>query len=145
MNAEYEQLVTVIPHYHELQQCMAERIALHLQDHQGPIRMIDIGCGTGISSERIINTLSDNARLHIDAIDTEDTMINQYHKKILPYVGEKNPNLSYHAHRKTIQQFFDENPNLCVDVIFSGRCIHNMQDGERALLYKSIHKSLAPN
>jgi SAM-dependent methyltransferase len=84
-----------------------------------PIRVLDIGCGTGLSAELLLQTALSDRITHIDLLDTSDKMLRR--------CGQR-PSLSK-VSRSLIQGTLDDiGPEPVYDVILTCSVLHHIPD-----------------
>ncbi len=99
--------------------------------------VIEIGCGTGITTLSLLLARQDIA---ITAVDNEPTMLNQARSNLAPWLEQgrlrllENDALSY----------LSALPEAGVDCIASGYVVHNFQEGYRRRVLEEIHRVLKP-
>ncbi len=74
IGTEYEQLLLAIPHYMEVQKAACRLLTGYITIARRPFFILEIGCGTGLTTKTLLEFLP-NAR--IIAIDKYETMLGQ--------------------------------------------------------------------
>ncbi len=150
VHKEYEAVLVAIPHYHELQQKLAEKIREYILDNftaqtdsSSIIIMMDLWCWTGITSQFMISALPENARYYLDAIDNNRDMLNQFSRNSTINRLKKEKNLCVETHFTDAFDALRDIRNQ-YDIIFTCRVLHNLTDDERAHAYKKIFAALKP-
>lgn len=70
---EYDIIEKAMPHYQIIQERVCGLIKKHLADRdEGSFRFLEIGCGSGLTTEQILEA---DSRIELDAIDNEPAMI----------------------------------------------------------------------
>jgi len=92
-------------------------LASHPFDH--PIRVLDIGCGTGLSAELLLQTALSERIAHIDLLDTSDEMLRR--------CGQR-PSLSKVSHGLIQGTLEDVGPEPLYDVILTCSVLHHIPD-----------------
>jgi ubiquinone/menaquinone biosynthesis C-methylase UbiE len=98
---------------------------------EGRFRVLDLGCGTGITSEVALNA---DPRIYVDAIDNEEVMVRQCRSKLSKHIlaGRANVHLidAVNSQRCLIGEY---------DAVISGFMIHNLPKNERSLVVNAAY------
>jgi tRNA (cmo5U34)-methyltransferase len=124
---EFDKIIlNLIPHYTE----MIEALVLSIPfEKNKPIKVIDLGCGTGTIGHGI-KTVFPNAQ--ISCLDIAENMIKMAQLKL----GE---NIEYY-----INDFYEFNFDKKYDVIVSSLALHHLEnDEDKKTFYKKIYSALA--
>jgi len=138
MGEDYDLLRRAYPKYDELHQVLADIIADHASRNNGnAVRAIEIGCGSGITSEYILNSRGD---LFLTAIDNEPKMIAQ---------AGLNLKTKLNSGRLTLLQadaleHLGSVRKASVDVVASGFTLHNFMRGYRTSVMKQVFRVIKP-
>lgn len=125
-----EDIVRVIPFYHELH----EQISFFLKQHYQPnasYRILDLGVGTGITSKMIQDILP-NTRLEV--VDFSEDML-QSARQRLGDTGVQYICANY------AEQMFEEN---AYDIVISVIGLHHQNTGGKKGMFKKIYNTLRP-
>ncbi len=74
ISADYALVMAGIPHLGEMDRVVADVIRQYATTSGGRLRALEIGCGSGRATEKILATRTD---IHLTAIDNEPAMIGQ--------------------------------------------------------------------
>lgn len=102
------------------------------------IDVIEIGCGTGATTEQILPA---DPRIKVAALDISKPMIEQTQKKLGSYVKQGKLSL---VHADALDYLSDWR-NVCdnsIDYFVSASTIHNIPRKQRALLHKLVYRVL---
>lgn len=129
----YDLFRLAVPHHDELQRCTANIVADAVRGTAQPT-MVDIGCGTGITSKAVATEVS---RGEILAIDSEATTLEQ--AKSNTYAV---PVRFIHDDAVSALRAMETHS---ADVVFSAFLIHNLPKSVRTELLREAHRVLKPN
>jgi tRNA (cmo5U34)-methyltransferase len=131
LSSEYDASIQrLIPQYQEIFETL---VTYSFLDRQAPLRVLELGCGSGNLSLFIAH-LFPNARLTL--VDLSPEMLVQAKAK-----------LSAHLNRVTFQQanFLEVDlPENGFDWTVSSFALHHLPDPEKQVVYKHIHQWLQP-
>jgi ubiquinone/menaquinone biosynthesis C-methylase UbiE len=138
MGEEYDLLKRAYPKYDELHRIMADAIAGHYSRNNGDgIRVLEIGCGSGITSEFILKSRGD---LFLTAIDNEPKMIIRAGGNLEEYLNNGRLALL----QVDALDHLESLSNTSVDVVASGFTLHNFLGGYRTSVMKQSFRVLKP-
>jgi len=128
---EFDQvIIRLIPHYSEMINGLVEAIPF---EHSAPIKVIDLGCGTGTISKRIINIFPNAA---ITCLDIAPNMIEVAKQKMKEY-----PGTTFQVGDFQNYEFNDK-----YNVVVSSLALHHLPtDIGKQNFCKKIFNSLLPN
>ena len=88
MSEEYRLINLALPHFEELQEQVGEAVAAFQKDPRLPaLRVIDIGCGDGVTSFTILRSRRD---VYLVCLDNEEEMVRQARIPLLAWgCGER--------------------------------------------------------
>lgn len=127
IGAEYALFPLAAPHYKECQRLIA-RIAAQAVDKQPAV--LEIGCGTGLTTAELIKAMPD---AKIVALDAEQVMIAQA-RKALP---KKVKLVCADA-----LEYLTKQPDQSFDVVVTAFCLHNTAPGYRQAVFVQIGRVL---
>lgn len=135
LGKEYELFKLAIP-YHDLFQNNIINIIESYYPNSDRVNVLEIGFGSGISSETLLNK---NQKYSLVSIDNEPIMLNLAENKLKNVLNKK-------FILKTIDAltYLKSQPDNSLDVIFSVWVIHNIQKDERDKIIKEIYRVLKP-
>ena len=81
LGEEYNLRTKAVPHHHRMQQLVGKTLAENFKGTNPFI--LEVGCGTGITTDAILSQLPDGL---VDAIDNERTMLDQAELNLHKYV-----------------------------------------------------------
>ena len=121
-------IVTLIPEYPRMVDAL---VAVIPHEHSAPVRVIDLGCGTGTVSECVLNSFP-NAQ--VTCLDLAENMIEMARAKLARYSGVRYVAGDLNA--------FDFDGKY--DVVVSSLALHHLlTDENKRNFYHRIYRSLA--
>lgn len=102
-----------------------------------PLELFEIGCGTGITTQALLEARPD---LAIDAVDNEPTMLAQARGNLLRFVDLGRVRLVEADALSGLREL----PTESIDVVASAYAMHNFLDGYRARTLSEIFRVLRP-
>lgn len=133
-NSEEDRLFYALtPHYEALQQTVASTLLEYFPS--GEAQVLELGCGTGITTQHILVA---NPKLFLWAIDNEKEMIEQAHERLAKY--EKEGRLKIEL--ADMYECLKTQPNESFDAIVSALALHNCDAKYRKKTYKEIMRVL---
>lgn len=127
IGAEYALFPLAAPHYKECQRLIA-RIAAQAVDKQSAV--LEIGCGTGLTTAELIKAMPD---AKIVALDAEQVMISQA-RKALP----KRVKLVC----ADALEYLTKQPDQSFDAVVTAFCLHNTAEEYRQAVFAQIGRVL---
>ena len=105
------------------------------------IKVLELGCGTGITTEEILDA---HPRIHVDAIDNEPNMVKQADERLH---SRQSYWLRFNISEHDALKFVTIYPKYSsswrnYDAVVSGFMIHNLTKSYRAKLYPAIFEVL---
>ena len=123
-----DDMVKIVPYYLQL----LEHFTMGIHHHFKPKHILDLGCGNGIVTSKLLPLFPD---AHYTLLDASDKMLNlcemQFGLQNKTYVS------SYFQDYEFQDQFFD--------MVVAGFSLHHCPAKEKQELFKSIFKSLKPH
>jgi len=133
----YDLATGITPHYHEVQKSLVSEVKKFcLNSKKKIIKVLEIGCGTGLTTELILNI---DPRINVVGIDISFLMLEQAKSRLKSFLGSR---LSLFL--EDVNEFM-ENSTEKHDIIASAYTIHNLQNQDKKKLFSIIRKSLNPN
>lgn len=141
IGAEYDMLRLICPAAGEISRRVGEflkgwRAGGDLVGDRG-IRVIEIGCGTGITTEALLSARAD---FTIDAVDVEPTMLAQAKEFLTQWVGAGRVRLVQADALTMLRRV----PANSVDVVASAYAFHNFLSMYRHQVIAEVHRVLRP-
>jgi tRNA (cmo5U34)-methyltransferase len=139
LGKDYDVFTKVFTYYDQLEENVASLLS-HETSRQmsSVIDVLEIGCGTGITTERILKV---DPRIHVTAIDISPAMIEQAKNNLREYVARRKV--------KFVEQdaldyltFVSPFSDKLIDYVVSVSTIHNIPRNDRSALYTGIYRSL---
>ena len=127
---EYDGIIlNLIPHYPQMLEALVSAIPF---DASEPIRVIDLGCGTGTISQRVLAVFP-NA--HVTCLDLAENMVEMAKVK-----------LAGHPHARYLVGDFNAFAfDAQYDVAVSSLALHHLvTDADKRAFYRQIYDALAP-
>ena len=127
---DYDSLVPKIVPYYEEQNTII--IKLLPFERQKPIKVLDLGCGTGVLSHQILQTFPNAS---IVAFDLSPKMLSVCKSKLSAY----SERIEY------IQGDFDKDDlGDGYDLVVSGLAIHHLNDDKKRILFQKVYDRMKP-
>ena len=102
-----------------------------------PLRGLEIGCGTGLST---LSLVSQRENLHLRAFDASPAMLKQARNNLADYVSAGRVALI----ESDALDFLRRQPDASVDVVASNYAIHNFSNDYREQVFAEILRVVAP-
>ena len=138
MGEEYDLLKKAYPKYEELHQVLADAISDHSSGEDGgKLQVLEIGCGSGITSSAILGA---GKELSLTSIDSEPKMISQ---------ASLNLKRDLQGGRLTLIQadaleFLESTGDATLDIVASGFTFHNFLREYRSSVLDQTFRVLKP-
>jgi tRNA (cmo5U34)-methyltransferase len=132
---DYGLVRLALTYYDDLEACIGLTVREHaarLTDKQS-ITVVDLGCGTGLTTREIMKS---DSRTRVTAIDNESFMLETATEDLRDHGGRIN------FVESDLITFLLEQPSESIDIIVSGFCIHNLEPAYRARLFQEIGRVL---
>ena len=124
------------PHFDKLQKTIAFVLKKHFtQSSTKKINVLELGCGSGITSQ---NILAENPNTILLAIDNDKEVLKQAHIKLAKYEKEGRLKFQY----SDILDYLKTQPSNSLDAIVSALTLHNCDVEYRKRTYKEILRAL---
>ncbi|MBS3144329.1 class I SAM-dependent methyltransferase [Candidatus Woesearchaeota archaeon] len=132
IGTEYALFEKSYPHFRELQDGVADEISKYTIGRKN-VRVLEIGCGPGPTSDRI---LAKNVGVTLTAIDNEQVMINQARDHLKDY-GER-----VELFERDALDFLKETSDSSFDIVVSAWTLHNFDQDYRKNILREIIRVL---
>lgn len=122
---------------------MSRRVGEHLAkwqppaDFARPLKVLELGCGTGITSIALLNGRDD---MHLTAVDSESTMLKQARNNLAQWIGQGRLTLV----ENDALSFLQQQPDASLDFIASAYTLHNFFDSYRSSVWLEMKRVLKP-
>ncbi|MBI4079710.1 class I SAM-dependent methyltransferase [Candidatus Kaiserbacteria bacterium] len=134
LGEEYALLKEAVPYYGEFQNRIGSVVGNHVRQLQGDtIAAIEIGIGTGLTSQRILNA---DKRIKLLGIDSEPKMLNQAQETLTGF-GDR---ISYL--REDALAALQMQPGASADIVASALTIHNFRPQYRENVFREVARIL---
>lgn len=138
MGQEYDLLKGAYPKYDELHQVLADIIAGQVsQNSESNINTLEVGCGSGITSEFILKSRRD---LFLTAIDNEPKMVTQAGQNL----KEDRESGRLALFQADALQYLETIEDASLDVVASGFTFHNFLRNYRSSVLDQTFRVLKP-
>jgi ubiquinone/menaquinone biosynthesis C-methylase UbiE len=134
MSADYLLIRSALPDFEDLQRLVAEAVADH---STGPLRVLDLGCGDGVTSRTILSLCP---HVQITALDSEETMVAQVTENLAQYIQAGRCQVVL----QDALSYLHEQPEASFDVVASALALHNLAHGDRHAVHETIFRALKP-
>jgi ubiquinone/menaquinone biosynthesis C-methylase UbiE len=138
LSEEYRLIRLALPHFEELQSHVASvAAAYHPAEPSPTIRILDLGCGDGVTSDAILSSRRDAL---VTALDNEEKMVEQASANLREYIQAGRCAVVLHD----ALDYLKSQPASTFDVVASALTLHNLQRGYRQAVHVEIHRVLKP-
>ena len=135
IGAEYDLLKSICPAVVEVSQRVGQTLATW--ELGKPLKVFEIGCGTGITTLALLNARQD---IILTAIDNEPTMLEQAKQNLAHWIDKGQLRLIETDAVSALNAL----PDNSVDVVASGYVTHNFLQGYRIKVFEEIYRVLKP-
>jgi len=135
IGAEYDLLAVACPAAAHLSRRVGEAVAACNPGR--PLRVFEIGCGTGITSLSLLLARED---ITVTAVDNEPAMLDQARVHLASWLARKRLRLLEADALSGLKAL----PEASVDVVASGYAVHNFRQDYRAQVLEEIYRVLKP-
>jgi SAM-dependent methyltransferase len=138
MSDEYALVRLAIPDFDELQRLVADAVAAYSPSGpDGPVRVLDLGCGDGATSGTILARRPDAL---VTALDSEVTMAGRAAENLAGPIREGRCEVVLHD----ALGYLRGRPAFSYDVVASALALHNLHRDYRHLLHQEVYRVLQP-
>lgn len=136
LSNEYALIRRALPHCDDLQEGIRAAVAAYAGNH-GPIRVLEIGCGNGVTSEAI---LSAHTGLSLTALDNEVRMVRQAVRRLKKPIAARRCQVLCMDALTHLRRL----PARSIDIVASALTLHNMNRSYRDRVHRQIFRVLKP-
>jgi len=123
------------PHYDKAQKTIVFAVKKNLKNiYKNNLHILEIGCGTGLTTDIILNI---SPKINLVAIDKEKTILEQTKKR---FNNRENKRLTF-LHIDAFKYLKDQ-PTKSLDAVLSAMTLHNCSNKYRSKVYKEIFRVL---
>lgn len=137
IGAEYEMLKLICPAAAAMSIRVGEFVASLPALPDRPFDVFEIGCGTGITTQALLEARPD---LAVTAVDNEPTMLSQAGDNLSRFVDEGRVRLVEADALSGLRDL----PTASVDLVASAYAVHNFLDGYRTQALAEVFRVLRP-
>jgi ubiquinone/menaquinone biosynthesis C-methylase UbiE len=134
---EYEKLELICPAAADMSRRVGEFLAEWLRGRAVPQNVLELGCGTGVTSAALLAALG---AAPLTAVDSEPAMLAQAEANLAPWIEAGRLRLI----ENDALSFLRAQPDDGVDIIASAFTLHNFMDGYRCEVIREIFRALKP-
>ncbi len=134
---EYQLLDLICPAVVAMSQCVGDYVASLPPSKTGALNVLEIGCGTGRTTEALLRSRAD---LIITAVDNEPTMLDQARVALSAFMDRGRVRL-VEADALAALQFL---PAESIDLVASAYSLHNFIEAYRVRVLAEIFRVLRP-
>lgn len=134
LNAEEDHLFwQIVPHYNEAEETVAEAVQDTFRaDNAQSLQILEIGCGTGLTTEKILKA---DERISLKAIDIDNETVEQARARLI-----ENKQVSFE--RADALEYLKRQPDASVDAVLSALVFHNCTAEYRERVFAEIYRTL---
>ncbi|MFN2431402.1 MAG: trans-aconitate 2-methyltransferase [Gemmatimonadota bacterium] len=137
LSADYDaRFPAIIPRYSEFHGVIVQRAAEHPPPHPArgasPGPWIDLGCGTGELSRRLLDAMP---TAHVHAVDLSPAMVERARAKLAPWAGR----VTY-----DVADVRDAELPARVSGVVSALAVHHLEADEKRALFRRLARALQP-
>lgn len=125
------------PHYDEAQETIVTAIQNHFGNSSATsLNMLEIGCGTGLTSELILRA---DRRISLSALDNVESIVEQARHRF----ADKQESKVRFLHADAFE-YLQKQEESCLDAVLSALALHNCPGEYRKKVYAEIFRVLKP-
>jgi tRNA (cmo5U34)-methyltransferase len=137
IGAEYEMLKLICPASVDMSRRVGEALASRVNKAGQTQQVLELGCGTGITT---LSVLAQNPDIQLRSVDNEPTMLNQAREHLSAWLDKGQLSLEEIDALGALRQC----ASASLDAIVSAYTLHNFPQDYRALVYPEIFRALKP-
>ncbi|BAW81008.1 UbiE/COQ5 family methlytransferase [Candidatus Nitrosoglobus terrae] len=136
---EYKWLHIMLPEATKMSTLIGEFVARSNKlNKEQALNVLEIGCGTGITTLALVNSRED---ICLTSVDNEPTMLNQARKLLSQWIEQGKITLIENDALSTLREL----PPNSVDIVASAYTLHNFINSYRDRVLAEIFRVLKPN
>lgn len=135
MSQDYLLVRQAIPDFNELQGLVADTVAGYCPAEPGPIRVLDLGCGDGVTSLTLLSRRQD---MLLTSLDIEEQMVKQAALNLADQIESGRCQLVL----QDALSYLCGLTEFAFDVVASAFALHNQHRDYRRLLHEQINRVL---
>lgn len=142
LGTEYGKLLLAMPHYPLIQNGVAKLVQQSLASAKikKPSEILELGCGTGLTTIALCETVSHTS---ITAVDKEITMLKQYEKLVKELRGDLDSrNITIKTVQSDALEFLKHCDDSSFDIVVTAFVLHNLPKALRAEILKEVYRVL---
>ena len=138
LGSEYELLKLTYPHYDEFENVIGREISKKFSASElEEIKVLDIGCGTGITTKVLLDC---DPRVRVVALDNEQVMLDQIKENIATWKATDRVRIIH----EDVLKYLQSNEETSFDAVASGFVLHNFKNDFREKVVSEIFRTLKP-
>jgi ubiquinone/menaquinone biosynthesis C-methylase UbiE len=138
MSADYLLIRSALPNFEELEGLVGDAVADYSTQHPAEsLRVLDLGCGDGVTSRTI---LARCPRVRITALDSEDSMVAQATENL----GDAIQDGRCEVILQDALTYLRGQPEATFNVVASALATHNLARDQRHAVHEAIFRALKP-
>jgi tRNA (cmo5U34)-methyltransferase len=138
MSEDYLLVRSAVPGFDEFQRLVAEAVAAHAPpDPSWPLRVLDIGCGDGVTSTAILSRRPDAL---VIALDSEQEMAVKASRNLAGFIRAGQCHVVLHDALAYLRGL----PRSSLEVVASALALHNLHRDYRRDLHQEVFRVLVP-
>lgn len=137
IGAEYEMLKLICPASVDMSRRVGEALASIAGNAAQTLQVLELGCGTGITT---LSILAQNPKIQLHSIDNEPTMLNQAREHLSAWLDKGCLTLE----EVDVLSALQARGTASLDALVSAYTLHNFLQDYRAQAYPEIFRVLKP-
>lgn len=134
---EYEKLRVICPAAADMSRRVGEFLGEWVHDRGGDYDVLELGCGTGITSAALLDALGDHP---LTTLDSEPAMLAQARINLAPWIEAGRLRMV----ENDALSFLRTQSDASYDAVASAFTLHNFMDGYRTEVLREIFRVLKP-
>jgi len=137
MTEEYRLVKQAYPHFELLQQAVAQAVTRHAESREGPLPILEIGCGDGITSDLLLRSSN---RVNLTALDNEEEMVERARQHLQEWTGTGRLSIVHADALAYLRQCADD----AFGAVASAMTLHNLVQSYRKEVLQETLRVLQP-